>query len=196
MKNKIKLYDCFKHWYDNGVVYLYSDPHFSDEEMKYLRTNYVGDEEQVRRINSKVGKYDTIIFLGDIGNVEWIKKVRGYKILIKGNHDGGVGKYKRDRKEDNKLFDEVYDGFLAINDKIILSHQPVQTMPYAFNIHGHVHGLYVPDNHHCNVCAEHIDYTPVRLDDIVVDNKVKDIKNIHRYFTDIAKEEKKSEVLQ
>ena len=63
------LYDKFKNWYDNNAtIYLYSDPHFSDHEMPWIRTNYISDEEQVMRINSKVGKNDTIIFLGDIGN--------------------------------------------------------------------------------------------------------------------------------
>ena len=56
-----KLYEVFHHWYygnsvSGGEIYFYSDPHFSDEEMKYLRKNYIGDEEQVKRINSKVTK--------------------------------------------------------------------------------------------------------------------------------------------
>jgi calcineurin-like phosphoesterase family protein len=42
-----------------------------------------------------VGKHDTIIFLGDIGNVEMIRKIRGYKVLIMGNHDKGASNYER-----------------------------------------------------------------------------------------------------
>lgn len=89
------LYDNFKHWYHGGSVYFYSDPHFADEEMKYLRKNYIGDDEQVKAINKKIGKNDTIIFLGDIGDTEFIKKIRGYKVLIMGNHDKGATCYKR-----------------------------------------------------------------------------------------------------
>ena len=90
------LYDTFSHWYRGGSIYFYSDPHFADDEMKYIRKNYIGDDEQVRAINKKIGKKDTIVFLGDIGDVEFIKKIRGYKVLVMGNHDVGASKYKRD----------------------------------------------------------------------------------------------------
>ena len=91
------LYDNFAHWFHDGKgqVYFYSDPHFSDEEMKYLRHNYIGDEEQVKRINSKIGKWDTLVILGDVGDVKWVKKLRGYKVLVMGNHDAGASNYKR-----------------------------------------------------------------------------------------------------
>ena len=91
------LYDQFAHWFHDGkgTVYFYSDPHFNDDEMKYLRKNYIGDEEQIKRINSKIGKYDTLVVLGDVGDIEWVRKIRGYKVLVMGNHDMGATKYKR-----------------------------------------------------------------------------------------------------
>lgn len=98
------LYDSFKHWYDGGTIYFYSDPHFADDEMKYLRKNYIGDDEQVKRINSKIGKNDCIIFLGDIGDVEFIRKIKGYKVLVMGNHDVGASKYKK--TETMEVFDK------------------------------------------------------------------------------------------
>lgn len=97
------LYDNFKHWFHGGQVYFYSDPHFADEEMKYLRKDYIGDEEQVKRINSKIGKNDTLVILGDIGNINWIKKIRGYKVLIQGNHDSGASNYRK------KYYSVAYD---------------------------------------------------------------------------------------
>ena len=98
------LYPLFDHWFRGGNIWLYSDPHFSDDEMKYIRKDYIGDEEQVKRINSKVGKNDTIIILGDIGNTDWVKKIRGYKVLIMGNHDSGKSNYQRIIK-DYETFD-------------------------------------------------------------------------------------------
>lgn len=89
------LYDKFSHWYRGGTIYFYSDPHFNDPEMVYLRKNYIGDEEQVKAINRKIGKNDTIVILGDIGDVKWVKKIRGYKVLVMGNHDKGASNYKR-----------------------------------------------------------------------------------------------------
>ena len=91
------LYDNFAHWFHDGrgTVYFYSDPHFNDPEMVQLRKNYIGDEEQIKRINSKIGKYDTLVVLGDVGDIEWVRKIRGYKVLVMGNHDAGATNYKR-----------------------------------------------------------------------------------------------------
>ena len=221
------LYDNFAHWFhdDRGTVYFYSDPHFNDPEMVHLRKNYIGDEEQVKRINSKIGKYDTIVFLGDIGDVEWIRKIRGYKVLVMGNHDKGVSNYRRKKiktwvskigrtkqeiinemktpgftvdvqdtavidywrvEEDNHLFDEVYEGALMIAPNIILSHEPVE-FPYAKNIAGHDHAHKY--NGTINVCAEHIDYTPVPLKWLVEQGMLK-APDIHRETIDKAIERK------
>ena len=177
------IYDKFNNWYRDGTIYLYSDPHFSDEEMKYLRKNYIGDEDQIKRINSKVNYKDTIIFLGDIGDPEKVKKIRGYKVLIMGNHEAGATKYK-------EYFDEVYEGPLFISDRILLSHEPID-FPYALNIHGHDHlKSTFQDELHINLCAENIDYTPVLLKNIVMSGKLKNIKSIHRDTIDKAVERK------
>ena len=236
--NKYNLYSCFDHWRSDGSIYIYSDPHFADDEMKYLRKNYIGDDEQVKRINSKIGKKDTIIFLGDIGNIDLVKKIRGYKVLIKGNHDTGSANYRRQvrvinnitneevdnlddrifraqiltywqnkvvdarcgqasarsdvRIEDNHLFDEVYEGPLMISEKIILSHEPIKNINWALNIHGHDHSnVEVNDDYHLNLCAEHINYTPVCLKHIIESGVLKNIDSIHRITIDKATENKR-----
>ena len=247
---KYELYPCFN-W--PGTIWLYSDPHFGDEELYTYRgtSSSINDDEQVRRINSKVGKNDTIVILGDVGSVEWVKKIRGYKVLILGNHDSGASKYKRSIKDftvpisnldfefiktfdkgdiknskimdtefievDDHLFDEVYTGCLMINEKIILSHEPVEFM-YAFNIHGHDHSgadfiKYVLSEYDSdiasknmskvyletvsknklnklNVCAEWIGYYPVCLSQIIKSGALSSIPNIHRITIDAATERK------
>ena len=70
--------------------------------MVHLRKNYIGDEEQIKRINSKIGKYDTLVVLGDVGDIEWVRKIRGYKVLVMCNHDAGATKYKR--KIENMMY--------------------------------------------------------------------------------------------
>ena len=224
------LYDNFAHWFHNGrgTVYFYSDPHFNDPEMVHLRKNYIGDEEQIKRINSKIGKYDTLVVLGDVGDIEWVRKIRGYKVLVMGNHDVGATKYKRKKysytyreeeytKEqlfskmkdafphynisiklekydftggnkfwrveiDSGLFDEVYEGALMIAPNIILSHEPVN-FPFAVNIHGHDHSNWHPGG--INMCAEHIDYTPVPLK-VLVEKGMLKAPDIHRETIDKA----------
>lgn len=175
------LYDGFKHWYKGGQIYFYSDPHFNDAEQMFLRPDYIGDEEQVKSISSKIGKNDTIIILGDIGDLSYVKKIRGYKILVMGNHDSGPSNYKGSYG----LFDEVYEGPLFISDRILLSHEPIE-LPYCLNIHGHDHSLWArfTVGKHINCCAEILGYEPISLKDIIKDGWLKDVKNIHRLYID------------
>ena len=190
---KIDLYPCFKHLLEYQTIWLYSDPHFGDEKMMKARKKYIGDEEQIKRINAKVGKKDVIIFLGDIGDATYIKKIKGYKILILGNHDKGKSNYQRTiiNDIDNHLFDEIYEGIVTLNDKIILSHEPV-TFPYAFNIHGHDHSnkINANDGLHLNVCAENIDYAPISLNKLIKDGTFNNVPNIHRNAIDKAIDKK------
>lgn len=99
------LYECFNHWHQNGTVWIYSDPHFGDKELAACQPNRPSDEEQIRLINSKVGRKDTIIFLGDINDIECVRKIRGYKVLVMGNHDAGRTNYERIQK--NLRFDDT-----------------------------------------------------------------------------------------
>ena len=107
------LYNIFNILWGMQTIWLYSDPHFGETEEESGLTNKPTDAEQVQRINSKVGRKDTIIFLGDIGDPSWLKGIRGYKVLITGNHDTGISNYQRDRFQrsfdaDEWQKDEVY----------------------------------------------------------------------------------------
>ena len=91
-----QLYENFQRWSDGGTIWLYSDPHFDDTDCKAISTEWPSPEEQIAKINKKVHKGDTLIILGDIGNPEYIKRIKaGYKILIAGNHDLGLTNYKK-----------------------------------------------------------------------------------------------------
>lgn len=172
------LYPPFRKWSEVGTIWIYSDPHFGDEEIKRLRKNYIGDEEQIARINSKVGKRDTLIILGDIGDESLCKKLRGYKVLVMGNHDKGATKY-------GDYFDEIYEGPVIISEKLLLSHEPV-SLPFVFNIHGHDHAGSHKGNNLLNVCAEQIDYTPVNLTRLLKSGLTSKVETIHRLTIDDA----------
>lgn len=102
--SKINLYPCFQHWLKYNNIWLISDTHFGDDEMAHLRKDYISDDEQIKRINSVVGKADLLICLGDCGNVDCFKKIKaGYKVLVMGNHDKGKTNYQR-KVEDVKVF--------------------------------------------------------------------------------------------
>lgn len=90
------LYPCFNHWqYNNSTIHIISDTHFDDTEVEAKALDRPDSEDLVKYINSKVGKNDTLIHLGDVGNIEFIKQLKGAKkILICGNHDVGHTKYE------------------------------------------------------------------------------------------------------
>lgn len=125
------LYDCFKHWSEKGSVFLYSDPHFEDEDCKIMDPAWISPQEQVDKINKLVHKNDTLILLGDIGNIEWIKKLKaGYKVLILGNHDVGASNYKR--KEDFYAIesDDIHDCKLKFKDFVKIT--TIDNKKYAY----------------------------------------------------------------
>lgn len=221
------LYNCFKHWSEAGSVYIYSDTHFSDvEHFKLLKANNKVpeginsveelDELQIKNINEIVHRNDTLILLGDVGNIEYIKRLKaGKKILITGNHDRDTEYYQRritynekfdpafiglpDNSYkpllDNKLFDEVYAGPLMISDKIILSHEPIVPCPrYLVNLHGHTHDrpdVYEFVEHlYYNFCAEAIGFRPVSLGELIKHGLLSHIDDIHRVAIDRAIERK------
>ena len=178
-----QLYDIFREkWEPFSDIYLVSDTHFNDKELcvgsKQIERK--DSDEYVKLINSKVGKKSILLHLGDVGDLEVMKKVRGYKVLVMGNHDTGVTKYK-------EVFDEVYTGPIQIGEKLILSHEPVD-VPWAFNIHGHVHhGEPMSDNQHFNVCGEARKcYEPVNLNQFMKAGFMAKIQTIHRDTINLA----------
>ena len=178
------LYKMFDHWHAEGTLWIYSDPHFDDVDLAAGLSNRPSAEEQVKMINSKVGRKDTIIFLGDIGNVEWIKKIRGYKVLIMGNHDAGRTNYE-------PVFNEVFEGPVMLGEKLILSHEPVD-VPWAFNIHGHIHdSKHKNDKRHFNVCSDAIGYMPINMNQWMKQGYLSHIETIHKTIIDKATERKK-----
>ena len=177
------LYKCFDHWHKEGTVWLYSDPHFnSDEDLRQAYPNRPSAEEQIKKINSKVGKKDHLIILGDIGDIECARQLRGHKILIKGNHDNGISNYE-------DVFEEVYGGPLMISEKILLSHEPIN-INWAFNIHGHDHNN-SPKFGHLNVCSDIIGYTPINFNQFIKSGWLKDIKSLQRTTIDEATKRKR-----
>lgn len=101
------LYKIFDHWHQEGTLWIFSDPHFGDDELTTGIHNRPSAAEIVQRINAKCGRKDTLICLGDVGDVEYVKLLRAKrKILICGNHDAGRTNYER--KIERLYFDKTY----------------------------------------------------------------------------------------
>ena len=90
------LYKTFDHWHQEGTLWIISDTHFGDADIRRGFPDRPADDELVKRINSYIGRKDTLIMLGDVGDVSYVKQLRAkYKILIMGNHDCGRTNYER-----------------------------------------------------------------------------------------------------
>ena len=221
------IYQAFQHWGEQ-TVWIYSDPHFGDKDLDNGICDRPSTEEQIASINACAGRKDTLIILGDIGDIEAVRKLRaGRKILIMGNHDAGRTNYEKkfasevfESKEiameemakkypgwsvnmclgkagwiahaENHLFDEVYEGALIIGEKIILSHEPINGISWAMNIHGHVHDKrHKNDKYHFNVCSDVIGYKPINFNQWLKQGHLSKIETIHRETIDKATERKK-----
>lgn len=170
------VYKIFDHWC-RQTVWIYSDPHFGDKELADGIPGRPSDEEHIKLINSCVGRKDTLIILGDVGDIECARKLKGYKILICGNHDIGHTKYE-------EVFDEVYSGPLIIGEKLILSHEPLD-VSWAFNYHGHDHVGYERPNHK-NCCSDVVGYKPIHLNSHLKLGPTAKVISVHRDTIDKA----------
>lgn len=220
-------------WKDYQSCYIISDTHFDDPDLIHAYADRPSAEEQVKLINSKVGKMDVLIHLGDVGNIDYVRQLKGaMKILVCGNHDAGASNYQRqiwtkqfyktqyqkheaieemkrlypncaytlkegydfvslaeywEVKADNKLFDLIFTGPLMLGEKLLLSHEPINMIPWAFNIHGHVHDRRVKNNlNHFNVCADVIGYEPINFNKWMKEGHLAPIVSIHRDTIDNA----------
>ena len=99
------IYDSFQHWGEkHQTVWIYSDPHFNDDELAGGIKGRPSAEEQVKKINAKCGRRDALICLGDVGDIEYVRQLRAeYKVLVMGNHDAGASNYKR------QVIKKIYD---------------------------------------------------------------------------------------
>lgn len=173
------VYKIFNDRWCKQTVWIYSDTHFSDEDLEEGICGRPSDAEHVAMINSCVGRKDTLIHLGDVGNLDVMRQVRGYKILIMGNHDAGKTNYE-------EVFDEIYSGPLMIGEKLILSHEPIPNLTWAMNLHGHVHAKKPNDKYHFNVCSDAIGYKPINLNQLLKNGVSAKIPSIHRIVIDKA----------
>ena len=178
------LYDRFKYWSDSGSIYIISDTHFDDFDCEFMDPNWIKPASHMNVIKSIVKKSDTLIHLGDVGEVSYLDELLCYKVLITGNHDV-LSKLK-------DHFDEIFTGPLFIADRILLSHEPIFGLEnFCINIHGHVHGEKgIIRKSHINLASDVVDYTIFNLGAEINHGILTDVVNYHRLTIDTATEKK------
>lgn len=138
--------------------YYIADTHFGHHGILKLDRRPFADVQQMEETmvmlwNATVKPGDTVYILGDFcwGHTdEWlriIRKLKGNKVLIKGNHDlkqypPELRRHFSDIKEYKEIVDNGREGNL--NRKVIMSHYPIpfhkhSNNPDYFMLCGHVH---------------------------------------------------------
>lgn len=170
----MKYYIADPHFGHGSCISFCNRPFSSVEEM---------DEELLSRWNRKVTNNDTVFVLGDLIYKSdkppeyYLEKLKGKKILIKGNHDGTWLK----KIDVNKYFDSVYD-YLEISDEgrwVVLFHYPLLEWNAKFrgsyHLHGHTHNniesealRYSNEEPRMyNVSCDAINFEPKTLDELI-----------------------------
>ena len=172
-------------------IWLISDTHFfhanilkfTDDEGNLIRGAFFSSVEEMNQCmldnwNSVVKPGDKVYHLGDVmmgDKTEFKKywsKLNGSKRLIVGNHD--------DIKwmAQNELFAKIHMWRMFTEFGLLLTHVPIhesglrrgaptdETAPMLLNIHGHIHQNPSPTEHHRCVCVEHINYTPINIEEL------------------------------
>lgn len=174
----------------SGKTWVIADPHFGHWGVcKFLRNDGQPlrpwdnpddmDRDMVENWNSVVKDGDRIYLLGDVvinrRCIPILGKLKGRKVLVKGNHD--IFKLK----DYEPYFDDIRAyvvGRCNSGSMYIMSHIPVHPASlgdrWAVNIHGHLHSNLVmkdnlPDPKYYCVSAEHINFTPIDLNQIIKD---------------------------
>jgi len=139
------------------------------------------NEHIVNCHNSVVRPGDKTYFLGDVSmsrnakGLEILGRMNGEKILVKGNHDLCTAnqylQYFKDIRGSHQF------------DGMILTHIPIHPESLArwgLNVHGHLHNNVVvrelskiPDPRYFNVSLEQINYTPISLEEVKKQVKVR-----------------------
>lgn len=155
-------------------IWFIADFHFGHHKVieycnRPFKTTTEMNNALIKNYNSVVGGNDIVYILGDLSflntesTTQIVNTLKGFKILIKGNHDPKTNSGYR-----KMGFIEVYDKPIILFDKYILSHEPIETnYGDMINIYGHLHNNVKNDdlNKFC-VSVEKIDYKPISLNEI------------------------------
>ena len=136
---------------------------------KYRGFNSVLEHDNliIENWNKTISKRDVVYILGDVTMetkkpYHILNKLNGIKKVVGGNHD--LPQHVPELLKYVHSFCAMfkYKGF-------ILTHCPVHESEinrFRKNIHGHVHGLSLPDSRYVNVSCEAVNYTPILISSI------------------------------
>ena len=162
-------------------VFFTSDTHFGAERtLKLSRRPFENTDEMdkvlIENWNKKVGVDDFVYHLGDFGTKTIISKLNGKVIIILGNYeeqekqdnfDGNFEKYKEYLI--SLGFYDVIEKNIVIdinNEKVFLTHKPLDCKKNMFNLFGHIHAQQKVKKFGIDVGTDGNHFYPYSADDI------------------------------
>lgn len=172
--------------------FFIADLHLGHRNMAIKRgfkDEHEHDEFIIQRWNSVVNKRDTVWILGDVtmeksSNYELLRRLRGFKKVILGNHDQPQHVPKL-LLHVNSVSGMMKKKFHEERLTTFLTHCPIHTREFVkgrvkLNIHGHIHEYKVKkffrlfeDKRYINVSCEQVDYTPKTIKELLKINNIK-----------------------
>jgi calcineurin-like phosphoesterase family protein len=175
-------------------IWLISDTHFGHANILNFTDSTTGElirgnrfssveemnETMVENWNNTVKPGDIVYHLGDVffgSKEEFLKlwnRLNGSKRLILGNHDDAKFFVKHELVTKVVMWREFHE------HNLLLSHVPLDPSSLRryrhgrhdeenrmlLNVHGHIHQNPSPTEHHRCVCVEHIDFTPINIEEL------------------------------
>mgnify|MGYP002622588785 CR=1 FL=1 len=168
-------------------VFFTSDTHFNQQRTLELSLNRrfienlnAMNELLIRNWNNVVTNKDIVYHLGDFGDYEYLKYLKGHVRLILGNYE------QSDIKNGMDVHKFYTYGFESVQDKTTLDfdgthitciHKPTNYNKYSdFNLFGHIHGRQQCKPFGMDVGVDAQNYTPISLDDVLR------FKNAYKYY--------------
>lgn len=171
-------------------IWVISDTHWGHENIiKFCNRPFSNltemNEAMVENWNRVVKPQDKVYHLGDVyfgkRGQGYLKRLNGHKRLVIGNHDEGTDPEILDN------FDKISAWRMFPEFGLLLTHVPVyagafgedhaegRRSKYSINVHGHLHLNTVKDQWGKNddkryrcVSVEHINYTPINIEELRV----------------------------
>lgn len=188
-------------------TWLYADPHFGHygTAVEFLRADgsklrpftsvAEQDETLIANYNALVGDKDRVYILGDLLMKPWaiqsVERLKGRKVLIKGNHDNQKLNKYLPHFDDIRSFHKLDSIVEGVRRSFVMTHIPIHPDcmdRWDCNIHGHLHQHRIMqrqrtmsyfngevtefkhewvDPRFLCVSVEHTDYKPISFDDAV-----------------------------
>ena len=155
----------------NKNIWIGADWHFYTKYNDKLKEN-PNIDKIINNFNRKIKNGDLVIFIGDLYDarriynkkempkLDHIKKLKGYKIFVKGNHDVDP---------DQTYYDLGFDLVCARHEigNLVFTHEPVAVNENQINIHGHLHYCrdywYIKPTSHIDVYTARFNYEPITV---------------------------------